>query len=130
MIDAGNGGSIIAISSAAGIKAVPGAGHYSASKFGIVGLTNSLAIELGEYDIRVNSVHTYGVDTALGNDPSLYATFEQHPRFAYSFSPGALPTESLSSPEEVSEIVLFLASDASALMTGAQVAADKGYLKI
>lgn len=130
MIDAGNGGSIVAISSAAGIKAVPGAGHYSASKFGIVGLTNSLAIELGEYDIRVNSVHTYGVDTALGNDPSLYATFEQHPRFAYSFSPGALPTESLSSPEEVSEIVLFLASDASALMTGAQVAADKGYLKI
>ena len=130
MIDAGNGGSIIAISSAAGIKAVPGAGHYSASKFGIVGLTNSLAIELGEYEIRVNSVHTYGVDTALGNDASLYATFEQHPRYAYSFSPGALPTESLSAPEEVSEIVLFLASDASALMTGAQVVADKGYLKI
>jgi SDR family mycofactocin-dependent oxidoreductase len=130
MIAAGNGGSIIAISSAAGIKAVPGAGHYSASKFGIVGLTNSLAIELGEYDIRVNSVHTYGVDTALGNDPSLYKTFEQHPRFAYSFSPGALETESLTPPEQVSEIVLFLASDASALMTGAQVAADKGYLKI
>ena len=130
MIAAGNGGSIIAISSAAGIKAVPGAGHYSASKFGIVGLTNSLAIELGEYDIRVNSVHTYGVDTALGNDPSLYATFEQHPRFAYSFSAGALETESLTPPEQVSEIVLFLASDASALMTGAQVAADKGYLKI
>jgi SDR family mycofactocin-dependent oxidoreductase len=130
MIEAGNGGSIIAISSAAGIKAVPGAGHYSASKFGIVGLTNSVAIELGEYGIRVNSVHTYGVDTALGNDPSLYATFEQHPRYAYSFSPGALPTDSLTPPEQVSEVVLFLASDASALLTGAQVAADKGYLKI
>jgi len=130
MIDAGNGGSIIAISSAAGIKAVPGAGHYSASKFGIVGLTNSLAIELGEYEIRVNSVHTYGVDTAIGNDASLYTTFEKHPRYAYSFSPGALPTESLTAPEEVSEIVLFLASDASALMTGTQVLADKGYLKI
>ena len=130
MIEAGNGGSIIAISSAAGIKAVPGAGHYSASKFGVVGLTNSVAIELGEYGIRVNSVHTYGVDTALGNDPSLYATFEQHPRYAYSFSPGALPTDSLTPPEQVSEVVLFLASDASALLTGAQVAADKGYLKI
>ena len=130
MIEAGNGGSIIAISSAAGIKAVPGAGHYSASKFGIVGLTNSLAIELGEYDIRVNSVHTYGVDTALGHDPSLYTTFEKHPRYAYSFSPGALETMSLTPPEQVSEVVLFLASDASALMTGAQVAADKGYLKI
>ena len=130
MIEAGNGGSIIAISSAAGIKAVPGASHYSASKFGIVGLSNSLAIELGEFGIRVNSVHTYGVDTALGNDASLYKTFEQHPRYAYSFSPGALPTESLTAPEEVSEIVLFLASEASALMTGAQVVADKGYLKI
>ena len=47
MIDAGNGGSIITISSAAGIKAVPGCGHYCASKFGVVGLTNSLAVELG-----------------------------------------------------------------------------------
>lgn len=130
MIEAGNGGSIIATSSAAGLKAVPGAGHYCASKFGVVGLTNSLAIELGEYNIRVNSIHTYGVDTALGNDVSMYATFEKHPTYVYSFSPGALPTDSLTPPEQVSEVVLFLASDASALMTGAQVVADKGYLKI
>ncbi len=45
MIAAGNGGSIINISSAAGMKAVPGCGHYCASKFGVVGLTNSLAVE-------------------------------------------------------------------------------------
>lgn len=130
MIEAGNGGSIIAISSAAGIKSVPGAGHYCASKFGIVGLTNSLAIELGEYGIRVNSVHTYGVDTALGNDLSMYETFQKHPHYINSFSPGALPTDSLIPPEQVSEVVLFLASDASALLTAAQVPADKGYLKI
>jgi SDR family mycofactocin-dependent oxidoreductase len=130
MIEAGNGGSIIVTSSAAGIKAVPGAGHYCASKFGVVGLTNSLAIELGEYNIRVNSIHTYGVDTALGNDLSMYSTFEKHPHYVYSFSPGALPTESLTPPEQVSEVVLFLASDASALVTAAQIPADKGYLKI
>ncbi len=130
MIEAGNGGSIIVTSSAAGIKAVPGAGHYCASKFGVVGLTNSLAIELGEYNIRVNSIHTYGVDTALGNDQSLYETFQAHPNYVYSFSPGALPTESLTPPEQVSEVVLFLASDASALLTAAQIPADKGYLKI
>ena len=92
--------------------------------------TNSLAIELGEYDIRVNSVHTYGVDTALGNDLSMYSMFEKHPHYVYSFSPGALPTESLIAPSQVSEVVLFLASDASSLMTGAQVTADKGYLRI
>lgn len=130
MIAAGNGGSIINISSAAGIKAVPGCGHYCASKFGVVGLTNSLAVELGEYGIRVNSVHPYGTDTPMGNDLSMYQTFQDHPTYIYSFSPGALPTESLAAPDLVSDIVVWLASDASSLITAAQIPADKGYLKI
>jgi SDR family mycofactocin-dependent oxidoreductase len=130
MIEAGNGGSIINISSAAGIKAVPGCGHYCASKFGVVGLTNSLAIELGEYGIRVNSVHPYGTDTPMGNDLSMYQVFQDHPTYIYSFSPGALPTESLADPGLISDIVLWLASDASSLLTAAQIPADKGYLKI
>ncbi|MBV9640709.1 MAG: mycofactocin-coupled SDR family oxidoreductase, partial [Mycobacteriaceae bacterium] len=65
MIAAGNGGSIITISSAAGVKAVPGCGHYCASKFGVVGLTNSLAVELGEFGIRVNSVHPGIIETPI-----------------------------------------------------------------
>jgi SDR family mycofactocin-dependent oxidoreductase len=130
MIEAGNGGSIINISSAAGIKAVPGCGHYCASKFGVVGLTNSLAIELGEYGIRVNSVHPYGTDTPMGNDLSMYGMFAEHQTYVYSFSPGALPTESLAAPDLISDIVLWLASDASSLITAAQIPADKGYLKI
>jgi SDR family mycofactocin-dependent oxidoreductase len=130
MIAAGNGGSIITISSAAGIKAVPGCGHYCASKFGVVGLTNSLAVELGEYGIRVNSVHPYGTDTPMGNDTSMYQVFADHPTYIHSFSPGALPTESLAAPDLISEIVLWLASDASSLVTAAQIPADKGYLKI
>jgi NAD(P)-dependent dehydrogenase (short-subunit alcohol dehydrogenase family) len=48
MIEAGNGGSIIIVSSSTGIKATPGNGHYSASKHGLVGLTNALALEVGE----------------------------------------------------------------------------------
>ena len=130
MIAAGNGGSIITISSAAGIKAVPGCGHYSASKFGVVGLTNSLAVELGEYGIRVNSVHPYGTDTPMANDLSMYETFQEHPHYIHSFSPGALPTDSLAPPERVSDIVVWLAGDASSLVTAAQIPADKGYLKI
>jgi SDR family mycofactocin-dependent oxidoreductase len=130
MIAAGNGGSIINISSAAGIKAVPGCGHYCATKFGVVGLTNSLAIELGEFGIRVNSVHPYGTDTPMGNDLSMYQVFQDHPNYIYSFSPGALPTESLAAPDLISDIVLWLASDASSLVTAAQIPADKGYLKI
>ena len=130
MISAGNGGSIITISSAAGIKAVPGCGHYCASKFGVVGLTNSLAVELGEYGIRVNSVHPYGTDTPMGNDLSMYQTFQDHPHYIHSFSPGALPTESLADPDLVSDIVVWLAGDSSSLLTAAQIPADKGYLKI
>ena len=130
MIEAGNGGSIITISSAAGVKAVPGCGHYCASKFGVVGLTNSLAVELGEFGIRVNSVHPYGTDTPMGNDPSMWQLFADHPNFIHSFSPGALPTDSLAAPDLVSDIVVWLAGDASSLLTAAQIPADKGYLKI
>ena len=130
MIQAGNGGSIITISSAAGIKAVPGCGHYCASKFGVVGLTNSLAVELGEFGIRVNSVHPYGTDTPMGNDVSMYQVLQDHPQYIHSFSPGALPTDSLADPGLISDIVVWLASDASSLVTAAQIPADKGYLKI
>ena len=98
MIEAGNGGSIITISSAAGIKAVPGCGHYCASKFGVVGLTNSLAVELGEFGIRVNSIHPYGTDTPMGNDTTMWQIFADHPNYIHSFSPGALPTDSLADP--------------------------------
>ena len=130
MIEAGNGGSIINISSAAGIKAVPGCGHYCASKFGVVALTNSLAVELGEFGIRVNSVHPYGTDTPMGNDASMWQMFADHQNYIHSFSPGALPTDSLADPDLVSDIVLWLAGDASSLVTAAQIPADKGYLKI
>jgi SDR family mycofactocin-dependent oxidoreductase len=130
MIEAGNGGSIITISSAAGVKAVPGCGHYCASKFGVVGLTNSLAVELGEFGIRVNSVHPYGTDTPMGNDASMWQMFADHPNFIHSFSPGALPTDSLAAPNLVSDIVVWLAGDASSLVTAAQIPAEKGYLKI
>jgi len=130
MIDAGNGGSIINISSAAGIKAVPGCGHYCATKFGVVALTNSLAVELGEFGIRVNSVHPYGTDTPMGNDTAMYQMFADHQTYIHSFSPGALPTDSLAAPNLVSDIVLWLAGDESSLVTAAQIPADKGYLKI
>lgn len=130
MIDAGNGGSIIATSSAAGIKAVPGCGHYCASKFGVVGMINALAVELGEFGIRVNSVHPYGTDTPMGNDVSMYQVLQDHPHYIHSFSPGALPTDSLIKPDQISDIVVWLASDAASLVTAAQIPADKGYLKI
>jgi hypothetical protein len=72
MLAAGNGGSIITVSSVAGIKSLPGQAHYSAAKHGVVGRTKSAAIEVGEYGIRVNSVHPWGVKTPMSTqDPGV-----------------------------------------------------------
>ncbi|CPU27369.1 Putative short chain dehydrogenase/reductase [Mycobacteroides abscessus] len=129
MIEAGNGGSIITVSSSAGIKAMPGCGHYVAAKFGVVGLTNSLAIELGEYGIRVNSIHPYGTNTPLAGDQSVLRMFEMHPGYLQSFSQTLVDNDRLIEPAEIAEVVAWLAGDASGVMTGAQIPVDKGYLK-
>ena len=71
MIRQGQGGSIILISSSAGIKGQPFTLGYTAAKHGVTGLAKALANELGEYDIRVNSVHPAGVLTAMGDVPGL-----------------------------------------------------------
>ncbi|WP_405133095.1 mycofactocin-coupled SDR family oxidoreductase [Nocardia sp. NBC_01388] len=128
MIEAGNGGSIMTISSSAGVKAPPGCGHYAASKFGVVGLTKSLAIELGEYGIRVNVLLPYGTNTPLGNDTSMYKMFEQYPSYVYSYTPNLLEADGLVEPEEISDVVVWLAGDGSRVVTGTQIPVDKGFL--
>ena len=75
-------------------------------------------------------MHPYGTDAPMGNDLSMYKVFGDHPHYIHSFSPGALPTDSLADPDLISDIVVWLASDASSLVTAAQIPADKGYLKI
>jgi NAD(P)-dependent dehydrogenase (short-subunit alcohol dehydrogenase family) len=66
----------------------------------------------------------------MGNDASMWQMFADHQNFIHSYSPGALPTDSLAAPDLVSDIVLWLAGDASSLVTAAQIPADRGYLKI
>ena len=79
MIEAGNGGSIIIVSSSAGTKATPGNAHYTASKHGLVALTNSVAIEVGEFGIRVNSIHPYSIDTPMVEREAMMAVFGKYP---------------------------------------------------
>lgn len=129
MIEAGNGGSIVIVSSAAGLKATPGNGHYSASKYGLVGLTNTLAIELGEFGIRVNSIHPYSVDTPMIETDALIQLLSQHSRYAHSFPPMPLQPKGFMTPDEVSDVVVWLASDSSGTLSGAQIPVDKGVLK-
>src|ERR1700754_4701870 len=67
IIDGGQGGSIILISSAAGIKLQPFMIHYTASKHAVTGMAKAFAAELGKHSIRVNSVHPGPVNSAMGS---------------------------------------------------------------
>jgi SDR family mycofactocin-dependent oxidoreductase len=129
MIEAGNGGSIVVVSSSAGLKATPGNGHYSASKHGLTALTNSLAIELSEFGIRVNSIHPYSVDTPMIEPDLMMEVFAKHPHFVHSFGPMLLQPKGFMGPAEVSDVVAWLAGNGSGTLTGAQIPVDKGVLK-
>lgn len=138
MIEAGNGGAIIMVSSSAGLKATPGNGHYSASKHGVVAITNALALEVGEYGIRVNSIHPYSIDTPMVERDAMMEVFGKHPSFLHSFAPmplhpvnhaGKKGLQEFMSPEEVSNVVAWLASDESMAISGSQIAVDRGVMK-
>jgi 3alpha(or 20beta)-hydroxysteroid dehydrogenase len=115
------GGSIVNVSSVAGLKGVPGVIGYVASKWAIRGMTKAAALELGEYGIRVNSVHPGTVDTDMVNGPA----FASVDRTAY-FS--GLPVPRIGEPEDVAALVGFLASDASSYITGGEFVIDGGEL--
>lgn len=130
MIEAGNGGSIITISSVSGIKSLPGQAHYSAAKHGVVGLTKTAAIELGEYGIRVNSIHPWGVATPMAaEDANMAKLFTDHPHYGTSFA-SALPGLILAEPDDISDGVIYLASDLSRAVTGTQLTIDMGATKV
>ena len=130
MIEADNGGSIIALSSVAGIKSLPGQAHYSAAKHGVVGLVKSAAIELAPYRIRVNSIHPWGVRTAM-HEMGLDAqtVFADNPSYAVAMGQ-ILFDPPISEPEDIANSVLFLASDESRTITGAQLTVDHGATKV
>src|ERR1700744_4171998 len=129
MIEAGNGGSIIVVSSSAGLKATPGNGHYAASKHGLTALTNTLAIELGEYNIRVNSIHPYSVDTPMIEPEAMMEIFAKHPRFVHSFPPMPLQYKGFMTSDEVADVVVWLAGEGRGPLSGTQIPIDKGALK-
>ena len=125
MIRQGRGGSIILISSSAGIKGQPFTLGYTAAKHGVTGLTKALANELGEYSIRVNSVHPAGVETAMMDVPGLMELIASKAETLGPIFMNSLPDLSMP-PSDVSAVIAFLASDDSRTMTGDQVRVDLG----
>jgi len=113
------GGSIVNISSINGISGGRGAMAYVASKFAIHGMTLSAAIELGEYNIRVNSVHPGAIDTPMAQEG--LRSIDTDP-FA------VLPLGRIGKPVEVARAVLFLASEDASYCTGTAFVVDGGWL--
>jgi SDR family mycofactocin-dependent oxidoreductase len=119
------GGSIIAISSAAGLKGLPFYAPYVAAKHGLVGLARSLANELGQQRIRVNTVHPAGVATPMSAGlTAMQPLLERNPLLGPIFM-NSYPIE-LAEPRDVSNVVLFLASDEARYVTGLEFAVDAG----
>ncbi|MFG2086605.1 MULTISPECIES: glucose 1-dehydrogenase [unclassified Spirillospora] len=118
------GGSIVNVSSTEGFIGASGLAAYSASKFGIRGLTKAAARELGKYGIRVNSIHPGGVLTPLSlQDDVVSATADSADAFLK-----ALPLGRMGKSKEVSGLVVYLASDDSSYCTGSEVLVDGGML--
>ncbi|WP_280361962.1 SDR family oxidoreductase [Nocardia wallacei] len=107
---------VVNISSAAGMQGVAGMHGYTASKFGLRGLTKSAALELAPFGVRVNSVHPGGIATPMiGAQPGTVAI----DRTANTLT-------RLGAPEEISSLVVYLASTESSYCTGAEFVADGG----
>jgi SDR family mycofactocin-dependent oxidoreductase len=132
LISAGRGGSIILTSSVGGLKAYPHTGHYIAAKHGVVGLMRTFAVELGHHSIRVNTVHPTNVNTPLFMNEGTMRLFRPDLE-----NPGpddmavvaqmmhVLPIGWVE-PVDISNAVLFLASDEARYVTGLTMTVDGG----
>jgi 3alpha(or 20beta)-hydroxysteroid dehydrogenase len=121
---ASGGGSIINISSIEGLTGAAGLSAYSASKFAVRGMTKVAARELGQFGIRVNSVHPGGVITSMTLSLADAAPGQTD---ADAFLK-AMPLSRFAEPAEISRLVVFLASDESSYSTGSEFVADGGLL--
>ncbi|MGX7681296.1 mycofactocin-coupled SDR family oxidoreductase [Jatrophihabitans sp. DSM 45814] len=132
IIEGGSGGSIIMISSSAGLKGQPNISHYVAAKTGVVGLMRSLASELAEHSIRVNSIHPTQVHTPMIINEQMFRLFspELDQPTIDDFSKVAQSMNLLPTPwvdaRDVSNAVLFLASSDGRYITGTALPVDAG----
>jgi SDR family mycofactocin-dependent oxidoreductase len=128
------GGSIVLTGSVGSHKAMAYTGHYIAAKHGVMGLMRAFAVELGQHSIRVNSVHPSQVNTPMTMNDITYKLFRpdlENPG-PEDFAPFSQQTHTLPvpwvEPIDISNAVLFLASDESRYVTGVSLPVDAGAL--
>jgi SDR family mycofactocin-dependent oxidoreductase len=133
LIEQGDGGSLVFISSGLGLKGLPEAGHYAAAKHGVVGLMRSLALELAPHWIRSNTIHPAGSRTPMAHNPMHFKRFAggregaklEDVIEAYE-SIAALPIP-WTEPEDIANAVVWLASDEARYVTGVCLPVDGGW---
>ncbi|PTR30977.1 SDR family mycofactocin-dependent oxidoreductase [Rhodococcus sp. OK519] len=133
IVDGERGGSIVLISSIAGLRGLVSVGHYTAAKHGVVGLMKSLANELAPHSVRVNTIHPANTRTTMIQNPSTMRTFcpgveepTQEQFEAGTRSMHLLPVAMIE-PEDIANASLFLASDESRYITGVTLPVDAGH---
>lgn len=132
LIRAGRGGSILFTSSIGGLKGIMQVGHYVAAKHAIVGLMRTMANELAQHRIRVNTVHPTNVDTHMIQNPGTWGMFapEDPEPTQEKAIPGMTSLNSIPvpwiEPIDISNAVLFLASDEARYITGVALPVDAG----
>jgi (+)-trans-carveol dehydrogenase len=134
MIEGGRGGSVVFTSSAAGVIGLPGLVHYVAAKHGVVGMTKALANEWGAHNIRVNAVLPGTVSTEMAANDATYKLFRpdlENPTFedCEEFMRGLmlLPIAWVDA-EDITNAVVWLASDQARYVTGVSLPVDAGYI--
>jgi len=120
MVRQGNGGSIISIASASGKKPDQGGAAYNSSKSAIIGLTRVMALELGEYQIRVNCILPGATDTEMLKD-----VFRAEPGLKKILE-NRTPLGKIAMPEDQANAAVFLASDMASHITGEQLVVSGG----
>lgn len=125
-----DGGSIVCTASLFGLRGGRENGAYSASKFGLIGMAQSLAAELGPRGVRVNSlcpgqIHTEMIDRLLVERSALTGRTTDE---VVADLVGRVPMGRMGTPEEVADVVVFLVSDLSRYVTGQSIVVDGGWL--
>ncbi len=114
----GGGGSIINASSVEGLAGMPSCTAYAATKWAIRGMTKCAAMEMGPKGIRVNSVHPGMIDTPMTRVHGGDAAME--------FGASKVPLRRVGTPDDIAPVYVFLASDESSYINGAEIAVDGG----
>lgn len=125
-----DGGAIVTVASAAGVKPEPGVAAYGASKAALIHLTKVAAKEAASRRIRINAIAPAGVETPVWDAVPMFADraaeIGRDAAFA-EMAQMATPLGRYAKPEEIAEQIAFLLSDATALITGSVVVTDGGY---